>query len=144
MNAELDSDEIETLKLPQKFCTLDKLNPREFELDLEVAHAKVRWEQSEKGEKCDVIHDPTNTSPGLCPRGVDGVGVSKEEQLKCDILEAKIREPYDAFNLSLDMTKRRATDMPGNTFVRLPGLLNPILESALVLRKEAYLKEFFT
>ena len=66
----------------------------------------------------------------------------KDIEDKVRKVEATARMIFDDKNKTLDMRKRKATDLPQNSKVFLPPPLNPILESGLSVRKQEMMDTF--
>ena len=88
--------------------------------ELETAKTKLRWERRQNGygEEEDK----------------DEIGEKEKEEL--EILELRTREIYDQENGSLDMRKRRATDVKSNQRVYLPGPRPAREEAELLVRSQ--------
>merc|ERR1712082_242455 len=63
-----------------------------------------------------------------------------EEKMR--IAEAFSRMVFDDNSKTLDMRKRRVTDLPQNSKVFLPPPLNPMVESGLSVRKQEFSDSF--
>ena len=96
---ELDEEELSILKLPPDFAILTNLSEENFIHEEELAMTKLRW------EKRKVIEEDL---------GKDNIDVTEEEKEEIKIVEAKSRQIFDPINKSLDLRKRRVTDLKEN------------------------------
>ena len=116
---ELDEDEIAFLKLPPKFSTMEKLKEENILTEIEVCNAKLRMSRKEQLEGLE-----------------DSEEITEQEQDKFDEIEAESRQPYDYKNKSLDLRKRRVTDLKENSRVILPRPLSTTEEAFIAVRRE--------
>ena len=120
----LDSDEIEVLGLPPSYGVFANLGEEYFEVDLEQGFAKYRYSKHK---------DDTE--------GMDeDFKVTEEEQQIIDENEAESRQVYDPGNKTLDLRKKRATDVKHNTRVHLPRALNTKVEAGIEIRRQEYMR----
>ena len=123
----IDDEEKEILKLPPKFSINKNLNVEEFELAIEEMNVKIRWENSKKDlESIDEENDDPDPDA--------------EEALS--LIEATSRQVFDQSTKTFTNTRRRATDLPGNTRVHLLKALSADMEARLQLRKEQFIDVF--
>ena len=123
----LDEDERAALILDPKFALFDKLYEENFETEMEMCFAKMRWNQF---DKCDDDDDEKEED------------ISEAEQEKNDLMEAQSRQAFDSESKCFDMRNLRATDVKLNTFVVLPEPQSVKYEAGLELRRDKYLSEF--
>ena len=115
------------MKLPPKFSINKNLNVEEFELAIEKMNVKIRWENSNKDlESIDEENDDPDPDA--------------EEALS--LIEATSRQVFDQSTKTFTNTRRRPTDLPGNTRVHLPKALSADMEARLQLRKEQFIDVF--
>ena len=118
-DVDLDSDEVEAIIMDPKFAVHEVLDIEEFEVDIEIALAKMRWDKmSEK--------DGDNE-------------MTAEEKLQEEIEEAEERLTYNPANKTVDMRKYRATDAPMNATIKLPRGQSPEFEAGLQVRKQEWM-----
>ena len=96
---ELDEEELSILKLPPDFAILTNLSEENFIHEEELAMTKLRWEKRKLIEE---------------DLGKDNIDVTEEEKEEIKIVEAKSRQIFDPINKSLDLRKRRVTDLKEN------------------------------
>ena len=122
---ELDSDEIEALKLPPKTAKLDKLSEENFRTEVEASLAKYRWAKKEEIDSEDVN---------------DGEEITEEEKEMYEQVDAESRQIYNPASKSMDYRKKRATDLKENTKVYLPRPLPTQQEAFAAVRREKWLE----
>ena len=117
----LDDDEREAMLIDPKFAVFDTLDEEQFETEIEMACAKMRWnnfdEDDEEEEK---------------------VEVSDEERERLDEIEAKQRQVFDPDPKLFDMRNLKATDVKQNTFVHLPEHQGVKYKAQLEVRRNEY------
>ena len=92
-----------------------------------MAIAKFRWEKKKQLEE---------------DLGEENVSVTVEEKEEINIVEAKSRQIFDPINKTLDLRKRRVTDLKENSRVYLPKPLPPQEEAKIEIRREQYKQVF--
>ena len=114
----LSEEEKQVLRLGPKFSMYCNLSEEEFETDLEESIMKVKW---------DMMAEEKTTKPGLediALRVLLGSEVcdeiDSEKQEEQDILEAETRNIFDQKTKTFNFSKRRATDLKGNSRVYFP------------------------
>ena len=128
-NIVLSDEEMSILRLGPKFCEYVQLDDEEFEGEVEQAILKYKWETMEKGnnEKSEVGGKFVDTS-SLAREILDREIFTKEELEEIDeeieeenqMREAQCRNVFDLNTGTVDMRKRRTTDVKGNSRVVLP------------------------
>ena len=113
----IDDDERAALKLPPKFATYAKLEKENFELNVEIMNAKMRY----SGTDDDNIFG-------------EEFKMTDEEEFNANVVQAEVKEPYDPEWKTLNMTKRRVTDLKNNVRVHLPKPLVAREEADLAVR----------
>ena len=117
VGVEIDDDERAALKLPPKFATYAKLEKENFELNVEIMNAKMRY----SGTDDDNIFG-------------EEFKMTDEEEFNANVVQAEVKEPYDPEWKTLNMTKRRVTDLKNNVRVHLPKPLVAREEADLAVR----------
>ena len=123
----IDDEEMSVLKLPPDFATLASLTEEDFLHDEEMAMAKLRWEKKKLIEE---------------DLGEENVEITEEEKEQIEIVEAQSRQIFDPINKSLDLRKRRVTDLKENSKVYLPKPLPSKEEAKIEIRRDQYEKVF--
>ena len=121
--------EIKLLEKTPKYQVLDALMEEEFEVELEILGTKLRWsiqkDIDESLEEDEVVEDLT---------------AQEEDNIR--IIEASTRQVYDRDTDTVDLSKRRTTDLPNNSRIILPKPLPPLEEAKLNVRLDK-LRETF-
>ena len=137
----LNNEEIEVLKLGPKFCLLKNLTEEGFEADLEEAIMKIKW---------DLMGEDDQEAPGLedvALRVLLGDEVCNEaDQQRAEeqeILEAESRAPFNPNDMTLNMARRRVTDLKGNSRVYFPRKARSLEEEASLETLRVELKALF-
>ena len=111
----LSDDERNLLKLGPKFCVLARLCDEEFEVELEQALMKVRWDMLGEEKK--------NKNKNLGDVAIEAIQDDDEKE-ECreyeEVLDAKTRMVYNVEKNVLDYGKRRTTDVKKNARVIFP------------------------
>ena len=118
---ELSEDEINLLKLHNKFSILEDLKPNSINTEIEASIAKLRMEK----EKDKIYEDFT-----------------PEERAVDEELEARNRMIFDPTDKIYDSRKRRVTDINQCSRVTLPKPLSADEESRLEVRKRTQKEAF--
>ena len=124
----LSDNEIKVLSLNPKFQVINKLTSEEFEIELGVLGCKTRWEQRRKEEEKLDEEDEANITP--------------EDRMRGDQQAADSRQTFDPQKMSVNLNKKRATDVKGNKKVTLPKALSAKAEAIMEVRNEAYRDTF--
>lgn len=74
--------------------------------------------------------------------GEENICFTEEEKEEIDIVEAKSRQICDPINKTLNLCKRRVTDLKENSCVYLPKLLPLQEEAKIEIRREQYEQVF--
>ena len=111
----INEDEKNFLKLGPKFCIFKNLTEEDFEVELEQAIVKYRWEVM--GE------EKENKKRNLNDVAIEAIQ-DDDEKAECkeydEMMMGKTRMVFDRQSVTLDFTKRRVTDLKGNSHVTLP------------------------
>ena len=117
-NIELSRDEVEVLSLGSKFNIINNLNEERFEVDFEKIIMKYRWyimgqeinenKKTRKKSLSDVAAEAVLDDENLQE-------IKEHEELE----EAKLRQIFDHENLTLNFSKRRATDLKANASMNI-------------------------
>ena len=137
---ELNEDEKSLLALGPKFCVRKRLDEDEFERELEECIAKVKWELMSREEK--------DRREGADPSNAEIMSILTEEE-KEDVeeyeeeQEARRRMVYHADDRTWNYSRKRVTDIKGNSMVVLPGKCRKFQEEANLEMLRAELKHCF-
>ena len=128
----IDENEAAVLRLPPKYAILEKLSEEEFEVDVEIATTKYRWDKIREGEE-----------------DLGGEEMSEDDKEIAEEFEAKARQTYDPEEKTMDMRNKKVTDVKHNPKVYLPKALQPKDEAVIEVRRckwleiyNKYVKEF--
>ena len=104
----LSKEEEKLLLKPTKFTIHDKLVDKDFKKELEPIQTKIRYGRM--------------TEPGVMEeKESDTEEMDEEEEEDVRMMEAETRETYDPINKTLNMNKKRATDICTNQRVIMPA-----------------------
>ena len=118
-DVQLDEDERSVMLLDPKYAVLDSLGAEGFELEVQAAMAKLRWNKmKENGQEEDV---------------------TEAERERLETLEAEARQIYDPKSKTVDYRKYRATDAPMNATLKLPPGQAPDYEAGLEIRFQKWM-----
>ena len=106
----MNDDEKALLGMPPKTQIVDKLTTEMFEVDLGIAASKFRWELKKRDDEKLEDEEPEDMNSKN----------KEEDKLIYEEMEAKSRMIFNPIEGNLDLSKRRATDVPGNTKTYLP------------------------
>ena len=134
----LNEDEMNVLRLGPKFCEFVNLDEESFEVEIEQTILKYKWEtiNDEKGEDngMDAYGDPSILAREILFRELftpeELEDMDEEDQNEMDMKEAEMRMVFDMRTGTLDMRKRRTTDLKGNSRVILPRKMRQFDEEA--------------
>ena len=119
-NIEIDEEELSVLRLGPDYAIVEKLIQEDFNVDVEMALCKYRWEiRKTTEEKLD-----------------DEEEIDDDEKELHEELEAESRQPFNPMDKTLDPRKMRVTDFKLNTRVHLPKPLSTIQEAKIEIRRE--------
>ena len=128
----LSKEERYTLSHPPKHSLNPTLSEVEFRTSLELCNTKIRYAlRDEQGQ--DQTQQPT-----------EDLDLSRESDLSLVIKEqeARSRVIFNQEDQTLDLRKRKVTDLQQNNKVYLPPPLNPSTEAGLAVRGTEYLDTF--
>ena len=115
----LSSEERDLLALGPKYCIMNNLNEETFEREVEECIVKYRWqlkkEENEEKELKKFGEDAMSAINSLFTEEELGEHIEDEE-----MKEARSRAIHDYEENSLDFSKKRVTDVKGNSRVILP------------------------
>ena len=127
----ITEEEKTLLKLGPKFCMLRNLIEEEFEADLEECFVKIKWammgDEGDEGRKLEDITLEIALGKKVCQT------IKEEKKEERDILEAETRMIFNWKIRTMNLAKRRATDLKGNSRVFFP-------REALSLKEESALE----
>ena len=139
----LNDDEMSVLRLGPKFCEFSNLDEVNFEIEVEQTILKYKWDSMG-----DEASDKSNGSEGKTEFVVDRSIIARrvlfeelftreeledmeaEEEDQLNMRDAEMRCTFDLRRGILDMRKRRATDIKGNSRVILPRKMRSFDEEA--------------
>ena len=131
------------LRLGPKFCEYVNLDEEKFEIEIEQAILKYKWEtmSDEKGED-EKPRDLSDIARKVLIRElytteeIEEMNEDEEEAMR--MRDAELRQVFDMRTGTIDMRKRRVTDIKGNSRVILPKKMRGFDEEAKleVLRQE--------
>ena len=124
----LSENERELLKLGPKFCTFNRLVDEDFETDLEECIMKVKWDMMGDGEEKERGSEEKAFEILLGKK--ECVKIDEEAQEERDIIEAEKRSIYDWKTRTLSYSRRRATDVKGNSRVIFPSKARSLEEES--------------
>ena len=124
----LTVNELKVLSLNPKFQVNDKLTSEALEIELGVLGCKTRWELKRKEDKKLSDEEEAEITP--------------EDRRKGDEQAAESRQTFDPQKMTVNLNKRRATDVRGNKKVTLPKALLAKAEAVLEVRNKAYRDTF--
>ena len=122
----ISEDEAAVLALGPKFCVVKNLSEEVFERELEEAVMKFKWEMMGKDLKLkkDEVRDPADISFDVMKDElftedeVREIEEYNDEQER--MRDAEMRMIYNPENNTMDLSRRRATDLKGNSHVIFP------------------------
>ena len=138
---EIDDDEMNLLKLGPKFCLFVNLDDETFESDLEEMIMKIKW---------DMMADDDREKPGLediALRVLLGddlcTEIDDEREEEMELREAVSRTPFNQAEMTLNMARRRVTDLKGNSRVHFPRKPRPLDEEAALETLRVEMRSLF-
>ena len=111
----INEDEKNFLRLGPKFCVYKPLTEEDFEIELEQAIVKFRWEIM--GEELEKKNRSLSDVAIEAIQDEDEIEECREHE---QMLMGKARMVFDRESVTMDFTKRRVTDLKGNANVTLP------------------------
>ncbi|MCP3678952.1 MAG: hypothetical protein GY782_01110, partial [Gammaproteobacteria bacterium] len=123
IGVDLSTEERSVLCLPPKTSLNPSLSGVDFETQVEISFAKARYS----------LRDALEEEDG---QGEDKPQEDKELEQKIKEVEARTRMIYDDATGTLDLAKRRVTDLPQNSKVFLPPPLPATTEAGLAVKKQ--------
>ena len=115
----LDEDERSVMLLDHKYAVLDSLGAEEFELEVQAALAKLRWNRMKEDRQEE--------------------NITEAESERLETLKAEARQIYDPKSKTVDYRKYRATDAPMNATLKLPPGQVPEYEAGLEVRFQRWM-----
>ena len=126
----ISEDERELLKLGPKYCILNKLLDEDFETDVEECLMKVKWDMMGDGDEKE--RGSEEKAFELLLGKKECLRIEDEVQEEKDIIEAEKRSIFDWKSKTFSYSRRRATDVKGNSRVIFPSKARSLeVESAL-------------
>ena len=127
--------EKEILNMRPEYAIFGKVDPQMVEEEIQIAATKVRWTvmnssegETKEGEK-EVIKEEIRTNED------DKETISEEEM---NLIDAKARQTVDTEAGTIDMSKKRATDLKNNRRVMMPGPMTAREEGIMNSRIEMW------
>ena len=120
------------MSYPPKHSLNPVLRVVDFQTSLELCHTKVRY----------ALRDDLGPEPASSDPCTEDLHLSKESTLSMEIrdAEARSRAIFNVEDSTLDLRKRKVTDLQQNNRVFLPPPLNKNTEAGLVVRSGEMLK----
>ena len=156
--------EYQVLQLHTKFAIMPNLEESDYEMDLELGFAKLRYQLlKELGEKLSEEEEnmlegemnekvreklKTQLKPGMSDKSRKELieklkeEMSEEMEEMVEEEEAKTRQVFNPLEKIFDNRKKRVTDLKENSRVILPKPLPPVHEANIEMRRNIYKKLF--
>ena len=131
---ELTDSELDLLSLGPGFMVVENLDKQEMKIESNVTLTKIRWGRRKLG---------TDEMTGR-QEDVELEDVDEEKTTLADLLETEARDVLGPDNMSVDMRRKRATDMRGNRRVMMPGTAPACVEAEYNTRTDVWEKAFGT
>ena len=133
----LNENEMAALRLGPKFCVFKKLSEEEFEVDVEECILKIKWDMMGEDGK---VRDSADKALEVVLGVEECAAIDAEKREEEEIKVGETRSIFDWKNKTLDLGRRRATDVKGNSRVIFPRKARTLgEESALeTLRMELF------
>ena len=132
---ELSDDEMSVLKLGPGYMVVAKLESEEQRVEENVAMTKVRWTKMKTGSEEMTGHQEDREE-----------AEAEDDELQAatlqDLLDNQSRDVISPEGESVDMGRKRATDMRGNRTVYMPGPSIPVVEAEHTTRLAVWKKVF--
>ena len=120
----INEEEMSVLRLGPKFCEYMSLSDVNFEIEVEQTVLKYKWETMDEVKENDNDEDPSILARNILYEELftkDEIeDMRDEEDEELMMRDAEMRSVFDLVNGRIDMRKRRATDVKGNSRVILP------------------------
>ena len=135
-NVDLSEDEMSLLRLGPGFMITTKLEEETMRTESTVTLTKMRWDRMRQGREDMTIGE------------MDGEDAEKteeelnEEEKTSGELDRELRDLLSEDGKTLDMRKRRATDMKNNRKVTMPPPARPLVEAEYAMSAATWQKEF--
>ena len=117
-NIHLSDDELDVLRLGPKFCLLKSLDEEDFETDLEECIMKIKWDMMSEDGKKQPGEEEIAWRIALGAEVCDQIDDELEEE--SELVEAGTRSIMDWEKKTLNLARRRATDVKRNSRVNFP------------------------
>ena len=117
----LSDAELDLLSLGPGFMVVAKMNEVEMRTEATVALTKMRWDRMKEGKEDMTVKQAKDEDRDRSESELE------EERNLAEELERSARDVLDDNGESLDMRRRRATDMAGNRRVIMPPPGRPLL-----------------
>ena len=128
----LTQDEINLLQLGPGFMVCRSLDREELQVEAGVTMSKIRWSRSSRGVEKMTDREVEKKSEQL----------TEEEESIAEAIESEARDVLSTDGKSLDMRKKRPTDMRNNRNVRMPAPGPPMVEAEMNTRVGAWTRAF--
>ena len=116
----ISDEEKDLLSLGPKFNVRNKLCEEMFLCEVEECVIKLRWEMMSEGGDAEKPEDEAYKNIELLFTDEENQKINAEIEEEKQIEDAKSRLVFDPENLSMNLSKRRTTDLKGNARVIFP------------------------
>ena len=130
----LSKDEISLLNLGPGFMVSKPLDIDEMEVESVVTLTKIRWGRRSKGLE-EMSDQEIREHEGENP-------FNEEEEDLAELIESAARDVVEAESNTINMSKKRATDMKNNRNVYMPGPAPPKVEASHNTRMDVWMQNF--
>ena len=130
----LTEDEIAVLCRGPKFCVRRILSEERFMVECEKCYFKIRVEMRDEDEQ----EDPGGGQEETAQERSERIRIEKEIELA----EITAKTVFNEDEMTIDYSRKRATDCKHNTCVKLPGPKNIKVEEGIELRRLTWRKIF--
>ena len=139
---DLDADEKAILRLNPNFAVMKCLDEEEIERDVELAHAKLRYELRRVKEEKELEEYEYGDERKMKQQKKNIEKEIFKERDKEDLQEARSRMIFDPTKKVFDYANRRVTDLKENTRITLPKAGSPKEEAELEMMRKIVIEEF--
>ena len=130
----LTDDKLSLLNLGPGFMVASTLDPEEMEVESVVTLTKIRWGRRSKGQE-------TMTNEEIAKEEMENPENEYQESLT-EAMEIAARDVIEEEKISVNMRKKRATDMRNNRNVFMPGPGPAKVESSHTVRMGVWTETF--
>ena len=130
----LTDDELSLLNLGPGFVVASTLDPEEMEVESVVTLTKIRWGRRSKGQE-------TMTNEEIAKEEME-IPENEYQESLTEAMEIAARDVIEEEKMSVNMRKKRATDMRNNRNVFMPGPGPAKVESSHTVRMWVWTETF--